>query len=56
MQFTFTGEVPEDFPSLPVGHTVQPGEVVELDHDPKHPRLERVKDVPKAKPEPKESD
>jgi hypothetical protein len=51
MQFKFTGNVPEDFPSLVVGHTVQPGEVLELAHDPKHPRLERVGE--KARPKPR---
>jgi hypothetical protein len=54
-QYRFTGETAEDFPDLLIGHTVQPGEVVELDRDPKHPRLEAVidkKDAPKetAKP------
>jgi len=53
MQFKFTGESAEYFPDL--GLNCEPGQAVELDRDPKHPRLERVKDVPKAK-EPKESD
>jgi len=55
MQFTFVGEVAEDFPSLAFGHTLQPGEVVELEKDPNHPRLVRVKDAPK-KADPKEID
>jgi len=56
VQFKFTGETAEVFPFLPLGRVVEPGDVVELDKDPKHPRLERVKDVPKAKSDSKESD
>jgi hypothetical protein len=40
-RFRFTGENEEVFPELGVG-VLQPGDVVELDKDPNHPRLERV--------------
>jgi len=40
-KFRFTGDSEEVFPSLGVG-VLQPGDEVELDKDPKHPRLERV--------------
>ena len=41
-KFRFTGDTEEVFPTLGVG-VLQPGDVVELDTDPKHPRLERVR-------------
>lgn len=43
MRFKFTGLSDEVFPSIvtETGTLVcQPGDVVELDHDPNHPRLE----------------
>ena len=49
MQYRFIGEVAEDFPEPPIARTFQPGDVVELDKDPKHPRLVRVQEKPKAK-------
>jgi hypothetical protein len=40
-KYRFTGDSEEVFPSLGVG-VLQPGDEVELDTDPNHPRLERV--------------
>ncbi len=49
-KYRFTGDTEEVFPSLGVG-ILQPGDVVELDKDPKHPRLERVETKPDTKKE-----
>lgn len=49
-KYRFTGDTEEVFPDLGVG-VLQPGDEIELDDDPKHPRLKRVK--PESKPEPK---
>jgi len=42
-RYVFTGDSPEDFPSLALGRTLEKGDEVELDVDPDHPRLVPVR-------------
>lgn len=46
--YRFTGETEEIFPDPPIARLLQPGDVVELEKDPEHPRLQKV--APRAKP------